>query len=156
MSHLDKYPDADIARAVKVLASARELISLKAARYEALAKSSPDPAQRAKYAANARTFRNSLSRVDGNPGPVSKAQAMKPVNDDLANETARRGLQAQAESEDRLAAIEDQRADEAQESQLRAPTDLSGYYSEKIREHRAHAELHRSRANAHRRAAAAF
>jgi DNA-directed RNA polymerase subunit K/omega len=79
-------------------------------------------------------------------------QVMKPVDNAVANETARRGILAQAESEDRLAAVCDQRADEAHACMMRAPSDLVSYYSTKEQEHRREAGEHRDAANAHRRA----
>jgi hypothetical protein len=91
---------------------------------------------------------------------VAKAKAanqvLKPVDDAVVNETARRGMLAQAESEERLAAIADQRADEAHASMMRAPTDLVSFYSQKEQAHRRTAREHRDAADAHRRAAAAL
>jgi hypothetical protein len=120
-----------------------------------LTKELPAVKARAAVAANA-----AIGAADGErlARQYKANQAMRPTGDKLADETARRGLLAQADGEDRMAAECDARADEAQ-SALNSTTPamgLTSFYAEKIRGHKADAAMHRARADAHRRAAAAF
>jgi hypothetical protein len=79
------------------------------------------------------------------------------TDNDMVNETARRGMLAEADAEDRLADECDRRADEAQSAMLSAnDRAIVDHYSRKIRDHRAQAEIHRARAASHRNAAAAL
>lgn len=83
-------------------------------------------------------------------------QATKLTDNDVANLTAKNGLLAQADAADLEAREHERRASEAMATANSAShdRDIYNHYSGKARDYRAHAEMFRARADAHRRAAA--
>jgi hypothetical protein len=151
-----------------------------AARYERLSKSVGDRELAAYYAAKAKELRSpegmlatakeQLDEIQRRAtaevtqklwaqkatAAVNAQRALKPTDNRMVNETARQGLLANAEAAEREAKEHARKASEKMGAVRRAPRELVPYYTDQARQHKANAELARSRAESFRRAAAAL
>ena len=85
-----------------------------------------------------------------------EASHPKPTDNELVNRTAKAGLEASAEAASNEAVEHERRYQEKMDAVKRAPRELVSYYTDQARQHKANAELARSRADSFRRAAASL